>query len=70
MTLHKFYYSHFFILTCPHKREERRGIRTSDFRFMRRGPQPIELPLRDYYSHFLTRDIRIECILHVIHNSN
>jgi hypothetical protein len=22
-------------------------IRTSDFRFMRHGPQPIELPLRD-----------------------
>jgi hypothetical protein len=28
------------------------GIRTSDLRFMRRGPQPIELPLRDKIQAF------------------
>lgn len=33
-----FYFLFFFI--CPHKWE----IRTRDFRFMRRDPQPIELP--------------------------
>jgi hypothetical protein len=34
-----------FFLTCLHKR--RNKIRTSDLRFMRRGLQPIKLPLGD-----------------------
>jgi hypothetical protein len=41
----------FFFLTCPHKRGGE--IRTSDLHFIRRGPQPIELPLGDcYYETF------------------
>jgi hypothetical protein len=35
----------FFLLTCSHKMG--RGIRTSYLRFMRCGPQPIELPIED-----------------------
>jgi hypothetical protein len=39
----------FFFLTCPHKRGEGGGvIRTSDFCFMRHGPQPIKLLLENY----------------------
>jgi hypothetical protein len=34
----------FFFLTCPHKNGK---IRTNDHRFMRRGLQPIELPIKD-----------------------
>jgi hypothetical protein len=34
----------FYFLTCPHKGRGR-GIRTCDIRFIRRGSQPIELPL-------------------------
>jgi hypothetical protein len=38
----------FFFLTCPYKRKGEE-IRTSDLRFMKRGPQLIELPLGDEY---------------------
>jgi hypothetical protein len=34
----------FFFLTCPHKRE--REIRTSDLRFIRRGPNRLNYFLR------------------------
>jgi len=37
--------SFFFFLICSHKRK--RGIQTSDFRFMKRGLQPINLPIED-----------------------
>jgi hypothetical protein len=39
----------FFFLTCPHKGRGR-GIRTCDLCFIRRGSQPIELPLGDAYN--------------------
>jgi len=37
----------FFFFTCLHKKREGARIRTSDLRFMKHGPQPIELPLED-----------------------
>jgi hypothetical protein len=37
----------YIYFTCPHKGRGE-GIRTCDFHFIRRGSQPIELPLRDY----------------------
>jgi hypothetical protein len=47
-----------FFFTCPHKR---RGgeIRTSDLRFMRRGPQPIELPHEDLHLFLFKLTIQI-----------
>jgi hypothetical protein len=33
--------------------EEREKIRISNLHFMKRGPQPIELPLRDIIRHVL-----------------
>jgi hypothetical protein len=34
------YLCFFFFLTCSHKKKEGRGIRTSDFHFIRCDPQP------------------------------
>jgi hypothetical protein len=46
---HNFFFFFFSFLTCSHKRG--RGIRTKDLRFMRRGPQPIELPIGDPFAN-------------------
>jgi hypothetical protein len=40
-----FYFIFLFFLTCPDKTRGGEEIQTSDLRFMRRGLQPIELPL-------------------------
>jgi hypothetical protein len=41
----------FFFLTCPHK-GRRRGIRSCDLHFIRRGSQPIELSLGNIFALF------------------
>jgi hypothetical protein len=42
-----------FILTC-HERVGGEEIRTYDLRFIKRGSQPIELPLRDISGQFIS----------------
>jgi hypothetical protein len=49
-----FFFLFFFYFTFPHKR----GIQTSNLRLMRRGPQPIELPLRDGFKSMLCLILR------------
>ena len=41
----------FFFLTCPHKGKGR-VIRTCNFRFIRRGSQPIDLSFGDMFNGF------------------
>lgn len=56
----------FFFLTCPHKRGEGGFERTSDLCFMRRGPQPIELPHGDATT--LSSQLYIELVCSLINS--
>jgi hypothetical protein len=53
----------FFFLTCPRK-GRRRGIRTCDLRFIRRGSQSIELSLRNKMMVFeaVQRELGCHCM--------
>jgi hypothetical protein len=42
----------FFFLTCPRK-DRGKGIQTCNFRFIKHGSQPIELPFGDDVAIFL-----------------